>query len=213
MPTVPFEVPATMGVFPAILKNITLIGLFGLQHSIMARQSFKKSWTKIIPAYLERSVYVLISGLLCVLIIWQWAQIDGVLWSMAAGSTGFYVMRGIFFFGVFFLLSSSFLINHFELFGLQQGYENLIGKDGAKPTFKEIAYYKIVRHPIYLGFLMIIWATPHMSYSHLALAALMTIYIVIGSAYEEKDLGVVFGQTYADYKKRVPGLIPFTKLG
>ena len=212
LPTIPFDTPATMGVLPAVLKNITLVGLFGLQHTIMARQGFKKSWTKIIPAHLERSIYVLVSGLLCFLIIWQWAKIDGALWSLAAGSTGFYVMRGIYFFGILFLLSSSFLINHFELFGLQQGYFNMVGKKASPPTFKEIFYYKIVRHPIYLGFILILWATPHMSFSHLTLALFMTIYILIGSSYEEKDLGNEYGETYTNYKERVPGLIPFSKL-
>lgn len=196
----------------AFLVNASLIAIFGIQHTVMARQSFKSWWKQIVPPSLERGFYIVISGLLCFLIIWQWKSIEGYVWQISPESVAYKILYGIYFFGILFLVSSSFILNHFELFGLQQTYLELKKKAPAKAIFKEILYYKIIRHPIYLGFLMIIWSAPNMSMTHLSLSVLFTIYILIGSAYEEKDLAKEFGSTYSDYQKRVPKLIPFTKL-
>lgn len=195
----------------AIVKNLGLLVLFSLQHTIMARPSFKEKWTKIIPVHLERSFYVFISGILCLLIVWQWTPIEGTLWQVTAGSVMYYILYGMFFFGIVFLFASTFLINHFELFGLQQAYFNLKGKQAPSQSFKEILLYKIVRHPIYLGFLLILWGTAHMTMTHFSLVFGFTIYIFIGIAYEEKDLIQTFGNTYLEYKNRVPKVIPFIK--
>ena len=211
LPFHPIDKEVTTGTAQALLTNIGLIVLWSLQHTIMARQGFKSAWTKIIPESLERSVYVLISGLLGFLIAWQWLPIEGSIWNFESGTTAYYIMYGIYFVGILFLLSSSFLINHFELFGLQQGFFHMQGKETEGPKFKEAFYYKIIRHPIYLGFLLIFWFTPSMTATHFVLSLLFTIYILIGVRYEEKDLITVFGDKYEEYKKRVPQLIPFTK--
>ena len=166
---------------------------------------------KIVPKALERSIYVFVSGLLCLLIAWQWSPIEGSLWQLSAGSVGYYLLYGIYFLGIVTLLASSFLINHFELFGLQQAYQYLKGKQGTNPSFSDVALYKITRHPIYLGVLMFLWFTPNMTLTHLSLSVLMTVYIYIGVYFEERDLVRIYGHTYIDYQERVPKLIPRTK--
>lgn len=193
----------------ALLKNAGLILIFGLQHSIMARQGFKKAWTSIVPSHLERSIYVFISGLLCLLISWQWEAIDGFLWSFESGTALYYLSYGVFFFGIVFLLASTFLVNHFELFGVQQTFFHMRNKEAADPVFKDHFFYKFVRHPIYLGFTMILIGTPHMSMTHFSLFVGFFIYILVGIYFEEKDLVRMFGNTYVEYKKRVSRLIPF----
>lgn len=196
----------------AVLKNAGLITIFGLQHSIMARQGFKEAWTKIIPPHLERSIYVFISGLLSLFIAFQWEAVDGVLWSFDIGSIPYYISYGIFFFGIVFLLASTFLVNHFELFGLQQTFFNMRGRKAAAPVFKDHYFYKFVRHPIYLGFTLILIGTPLMSMTHFTLFLGFFIYIYVGIYFEEKDLIRIFGTTYTNYKKKVAGLIPFLKV-
>ena len=202
---------ATQPLLPSILKNISLIVLFGLQHSIMARKSFKKKWTNVVSRHLERSIYVGLSGLICALIAWQWMPIEGVLWKFEAGSIGYYFTYAVFFTGILFLVASTFVINHFELFGLQQAYHNLKGKIAASQSFKEVLFYKYTRHPIYLGFVLILFSAPHMSMTRLTLAVGLLIYMFIGIAYEERDLLENFGDTYQSYKNRVPKIIPFIK--
>ena len=211
LPFHPFDSDPTQPLYIALAVNALLILLFGIQHSVMARKSFKKVWTTIIPPQLERSFYVMISGLLCVLIAYTWMPVNGVIWSFENGSTPYYISYAVYFFGIVWLLSSSFLINHFELFGLQQGYHHLLGKKKGPQKFVEYAYYKFVRHPIYFGVIMIGIGTPHMSMTHFLLACGFLAYIFVGYRLEEKDLLQEFGDDYQDYKSRVPALIPFLK--
>lgn len=199
----------SMSTASALLKNAGLLMIFGVQHSVMARQGFKQWWTKIIPKHLERSIYVMVSGVLCALIVYQWEPISGSIWNFTSGTFGYYIGYGIFIFGILFLLASTFLVNHFELFGLQQSYQNIKGSTPSPAIFKDHWFYKIIRHPIYLGFFMILFGTPKMTMTHLCLALGFTVYIYIGIYFEEKDLINYFGDTYRSYKKRVPKLIPF----
>ncbi len=208
LPWHPFHQLPSTSVSVAIWANLGLLALFGLQHSIMARKEFKSWFTKYVPASVERSIYVLMSGLLCFLIAWQWQSIEGVVWTLAPGSVMSYFLMGLYFFGIVFLLASSFLINHFELFGLQQTYFHLMNKKKGPPSFVEFAFYRVTRHPIYLGLLLIIWSTPSMTFTRLALALGITLYIYIGIYFEEKDLVAEFGAKYEDYRHRVPKLIP-----
>ena len=207
------ESETTTAPYISILINFGLILLFGIQHSVMARTSFKASWTKLVPKHLERSIYVFISGILCICIALFWSPIPGTIFKLAPGTPGYYFTYGLYFLGIAVLLASTFLINHFELFGLQQAYLNMVKRTARKPRFTTFALYKIVRHPIYMGFALILWATPIMSISHLYLAVLFTGYIFAGIYFEEKDLIREFGNTYKGYKQTVPPLIPFTKIG
>lgn len=194
----------------ALIINISLAVLFALQHSIMARQSFKKFITKFILAPAERSTYVLISGVFLSLICIYWQGVDGYLWQVD-NQAGQGILISIYIFGWTFSVVSSFLINHFELFGLEQVYLNLKNRVEPEITFKENSFYKFVRHPIQLGTLIGIWATPNMSYTHLMLSVIFTIYILVGLHFEEKDLAKSIGEKYRAYQKRVPMIIPFVK--
>jgi protein-S-isoprenylcysteine O-methyltransferase Ste14 len=194
----------------ALIINLALVILFGLQHSVMARSSFKKYLTKIIPQASERSTYVLFSGLALGLICLYWQPLDGFLWHID-NETGKTLLTAGYIFGWLFSLFSTFIINHFELFGLQQIYLNFIHKPAPAIDFKEKLFYKFVRHPIQLGILVGIWLTPTMSYSHLMLSLALTIYIFIGLRYEEKDLVAALGSAYKDYQKRVRMIFPFPK--
>ncbi|HPQ99903.1 MAG: isoprenylcysteine carboxylmethyltransferase family protein [Lewinellaceae bacterium] len=205
--------PQTRNIGLTLLINFGIVAVFGIQHSVMARKNFKETWTKIVPKHLERSLYVLISGFLCVGIALFWSPIDGTLWQLEAGSIGYYVMYGIFFLGIAVLLASTFLINHFELFGLQQAYLHMMKRNARRPRFTTFALYKMVRHPIYLGLSMIFWATPTMSMTHFLLATLFTAYIFVGIYFEEKDLIKEYGKLYEEYRTQVPSLVPFTKFG
>ena len=204
--------PATLPLGLAILKNLGLVALFGLQHTVMARPSFKNQWTKIVPKHLERSTYVVLSGIVLVFVAWQWAFIDGVVWTAAEGTTGFYILYTLFFLGWGLVFLSTFLINHFDLFGLRQAYFKMIGKPYTNLPFQVKSLYKVVRHPLYLGIVMGTWFTPTMTASHLVLAVLMTGYILVGIFYEEKDMIKTFGQSYLAYMNKVPQLIPFLKI-
>ena len=192
----------------ALLKNIGLVGLFGLQHSVMARQSFKDKLTQYIPEHLERSTYILSTGLLLSFVLWQWEPIAGVIWTTPKGSALYYVLYALFFHGWGLLFVSSFLINHFDLFGLRQAYLAMANKPYTQLPFKIISLYKIVRHPLYLGILLGIWAIPTMTATHFLFAALLTVYLFTGIFYEEKDLVKAFGQEYKKYQARVPKIIP-----
>ncbi len=203
---------SSMAPFWAVCINFCLIALFGVQHSVMARKSFKERLTRIVPAALERSIFVAISGLLCLLITWQWQALDGAIWTVQSESLAYSILYGIYVFGIFFLLASSFLINHFELFGLQQTYFHLVQKKAGPPRFVEFAFYRVTRHPIYLGVMMILWSAPSMTYTKLALALFFTGYIYIGIYFEEKDLKVQYGNLYKEYQARVPKLIPGFKM-
>ena len=195
----------------ALLINISLVMLFALQHSIMARQSFKEFIRKFIPEAAERSTYVLISGFFLSLICIYWQAIDGYLWQVD-NQVGQVILICIYCFGWTFSTISSFIINHFELFGLEQVYLNLKNKVGTEDEFVDNSLYKVIRHPIQLGTLIGIWATPNMSYTHLMLSVTFTIYIFVGLHFEEKDLIKTFGEKYKAYQERVSMIIPFMKV-
>lgn len=194
----------------ALIINFALVILFSLQHSIMARASFKKHLIKIIPQAAERSTYVLFSGLALGLICLYWQPLDGYVWQVD-NEAGRALLSAGYIFGWLFSLFSTFIINHFELFGLQQIYFNLISKPEPPVTFQEKLFYKGVRHPVQLGVLIGIWLTPAMSYSHLMLSVMLTLYIFIGLRYEERDLIATLGNTYKEYQQRVRMMLPFPK--
>ncbi len=194
----------------ALSINLALVLLFSLQHSLMARTLFKKYLTKIIPIAAERSTYVLFSGVALGLICLYWQPLDGFLWH-ADNETGRALLNAGYLFGWAFSLFSTFIINHFELFGLQQIYLNLMNKPTPAIDFKEKLFYKFVRHPIQLGILIGIWVTPSMSYSHLMLAFTLSIYIFVGIWFEERDLISELGNTYKEYQQRVRMIFPFSK--
>ena len=195
----------------ALLNNFVLIALFGVQHSIMARGWFKNWFAKYFPRPIERSTFVLLSGLLLFNLVYQWQPIGGILWEVASESTLYYILYVLFFAGWAILFISSFLINHFDLFGLRQTYLELLGKPYKPLHFRIIWFYKYVRHPLYFGMLLGMWATPIMSVTHLIFAIAITAYVIVGVKFEEKDLSKEFGDTYEDYKNGRPMLIPFIK--
>ena len=194
----------------AVAINVGLIALFGLQHSVMARKGFKAAWTRIVPEPIERSVYVLLASAALIVMFLFWRPIGGTLWSIA-DPTGAAAMMILFFLGWLIVLVSTFLINHFELFGLRQVWAHSRGHEIPAPVFREPVFYRRVRHPLYSGFILAFWATPVMSYGHLLLAAVITIYILIAIRYEERDLVGLFGEDYVAYRDRAGMLTP--KLG
>lgn len=196
---------------PAVLINLGLIVLFGLPHSLMARRSFKRWWTQFIPAAAERSTFMLQSGLMALLLVWQWRPITHTLWQVEQ-PLGSGLIWGLFWLGWLIAFISTLLINHFELTGLQQVYAHLRGQTPAPPRFRTPFLYKLVRHPMQFGVLLAFWATPHMTVGHLMFAVGMTSYILIGLYFEERDLVRHFGETYRDYQRRTPKLLPLPKL-
>lgn len=194
----------------AIAIDVLLLSLFAIQHSVMARPAFKRAWTKVIPKVVERSTYVLAASLALVLLYWLWRPLVDIVWSVQ-NPTAKVVLDAIFWIGWGIVLISTFLINHFELFGLQQVYARLAGKPFSPPTFKTPLLYKWVRHPIYLGFLLAFWATPTMTLGHLLFAIATTGYILIGIWLEERDLVAHFGDQYRHYRKEVSMLIPLPR--
>lgn len=199
--------PGPLGLAVAI--NLGLMILFGLQHSVMARPKFKEAWTKVIPPAAERSTYVLLSGAIFFLICFSWRSIPGTIWQVDGPFAT--VLTVVQLFGWILVVASSFIINHFELFGLQQVYFHFAQKPEPLPVFTDRYLYKIVRHPLQLGVLIGIWFTATMTATHLALSISMSIYIFIGLYFEERTLVATLGQRYEDYQKRVPMVLPFPR--
>ncbi len=191
----------------ALIVNVLLMSLFAVQHSVMARPAFKQWWTRFVPKSVERSTYVLFASLALALLCWQWRAMPQIIWHIGNPMLAKIVL-GLSFVGWFIVLSSTFLINHFELFGLHQVAANLGGKPMPAPKFRSPFYYKLVRHPIYFGFVVAFWAAPTMTLGHLLFAAVTTAYIVVGILLEERDLVDIFGDDYRRYRERVPMLLP-----
>jgi methanethiol S-methyltransferase len=196
---------------PSLLINAGLLGIFAVQHSVMARPSFKKFWTRIVPKEIERSTYVLFASLALALILWQWRPLPQLVWSVSNDAAVIAIVA-LSWSGWALLLASTFLISHFHLFGLSQGFTRLLGiKEGGDHAFVTPLFYRWIRHPIYAGFIIAFWAAPHMSVGRLFFAIATTGYIFIGIFFEERDLVGEFGDRYRQYRRQVGMLFP--KLG
>jgi protein-S-isoprenylcysteine O-methyltransferase Ste14 len=209
-------VPKTIDTGPAVpfihalLVDALLLGIFAIQHSVMARPAFKRRWTTIIPRSIERSTFVLFASLLLLLLYWQWLPIATVIWDAQHTAVGV-LLQDLYLVGWLIAFLSTFLINHFDLFGLQQVYVNWRAREYTSPGFKIPALYKLVRHPLMLGFLIAFWATPRMTVGHLIFSLATTGYILVGIHLEERDLLAVYGQAYRHYQQRVSMLLPLPK--
>ena len=191
----------------ALLTNVLLLGIFALQHSLMARPAFKQRWTKIVPKPAERSTYLLFSSLALFLMFWQWQPMGGLIWDVQ-DPVGRGVLLSLFAFGWVLLLAATFLINHFDLFGLRQVTLYLLGREYTQLRFRTPGLYKLVRHPLYVGWFFVFWATPTMTAAHLVFALLITTYILVAIRWEERDLMDEHGRVYENYRRSVPMLIP-----
>ena len=199
--------PSTEPFGKALAINAALLGLFAVQHSVMARKWFKDAWTRVVPASAERSTYVLFSTLALILLFWQWRPMGGVVWSVEDPMARAAIW-GLFGFGWALLLACTFYINHFDLFGLRQVWLFLVGKPYTGLAFVTPGPYRLVRHPLYVGWLCIFWSTPNMSVAHLVFAIATTAYILVAIQFEERDLVREHGSRYEQYRRRVPMLVP-----
>lgn len=202
--------PSVRGPWASAVIDAALLGLFAVQHSVMARAWFKRRWTRIVPAVVERSTFVVAASALLALTFWQWNPIGGVVWS-AQDPIARALLWTFYFLGWAMVIGSTFLLDHFELFGLRQVYDAMRGRPGAEPVLRTPSLYKVVRHPLYLGFVIAFWATPFMTVGHLLFSAASTAYIVAGMFFEERDLVAQFGASYRVYQRRVPALIPWPR--
>jgi protein-S-isoprenylcysteine O-methyltransferase Ste14 len=205
--------PRTVDVGPdsplavAVAIDVALIALFGLQHSVMARQGFKRWWTRLVPWAVERSVYVLTASLALIILMSLWRPIDTIVWNVGDPLVSDLIWV-VFWLGWGMVLLSTCLINHFELFGLQQAWFHARGREASPPEFRQPLFYRWIRHPLYLGFFMAFWAAPEMTAGHLLLAGGMSVFMLIAIQYEEKDLVALFGRDYEDYRQRAGMLLP-----
>ncbi len=194
----------------SLLVDAGLLAIFALQHSIMARPAFKRWWTKIIPEPMERSTYVLLSSLCLMLLFWQWQPIGGIIWQVNGEVTKL-LIQALCLLGFAIVFVSTLLINHFDLFGLRQVWFFFTGRKYEPLRFRTPLFYKYVRHPLYLGWIIAFWATPVMTVAHLVFAVMTTLYMLTAIRFEERDLITQFGDKYRNYRKMAPMLIPFTK--
>jgi protein-S-isoprenylcysteine O-methyltransferase Ste14 len=201
---------AVVPVTEAVIVNMLLMSLFAIQHSVMARRQFKEWWTQFVPKSVERSTYVLFATLSLALLCWQWRSMPTVMWRVENPNLAS-LLVGLSLVGWLIVLTSTFLINHFELFGLHQVANNLTGREMPAQRFRTPLFYQFVRHPIYLGFIIAFWAAPVMTAGHLLFAAVTTAYIVVGILLEERDLIEIFGDDYRLYRKRVSMLVPWRR--
>lgn len=201
--------PRTVPLAQGIAIDAGLLALFAIQHSVMARRRFKEAWTRIVSPVIERSTYVLLSSLALILLFWKWQPLGGVVWSVE-DPIGRLVLRALFGFGFALVLVSTFLINHFDLFGLRQVWLALLGRPYTRLRFGTPGPYRLVRHPLYVGWFFAFWSTPTMTYAHLLFAVATAAYILIAIQLEERDLVAEYGSVYEAYRREVPMLIPFT---
>jgi protein-S-isoprenylcysteine O-methyltransferase Ste14 len=187
-----------------------LLALFAIQHSVMARRWFKQRWTRIVPPALERSTYVVLSSVALIVMFAFWQPLGGVVWSVT-DPVGRIVLRALFAFGFGLVLVATFLINHFDLFGLRQVWLYLRGREYTQLRFGTPGPYRLVRHPLYVGWFFAFWSTPRMTYAHLLFAIATAAYILLAIQFEERDLVREHGSAYEEYRRRVPMLVPFTK--
>ena len=198
----------TAGAFTrALVIDALLLSLFAIQHSVMARQWFKRAWKKIVPEPIERSTYVLLASLILLLLFWKWQPMKGLIWDVH-NPNGHALLVGLFWIGWGMVLVSTWLVDHFDLFGLKQVFYYLRGKHAEPLPFKNPALYRIVRHPIYLGFIIAFWATPRMTGGHLFFAIMTTAYILVAIQFEERDLIRFYGDQYRRYREQVSMLFP-----
>jgi protein-S-isoprenylcysteine O-methyltransferase Ste14 len=197
------EAPAVL----ALAIDVALLGVFAVQHSVMARPAFKRWWTRWVPPPIERSTFVVFASAALALLLWQWRPIPAVIWEIRDGAAAIAV-QAVFWAGWGVLLVSTFLINHFELFGLRQVYALLADEPIPDPEFRTPLFYRYVRHPIYLGFVLSFWAAPVMTAGHLLFAVMTTGYILVGIWFEERDLVAQFGDRYRRYRRQVGMLLP-----
>jgi protein-S-isoprenylcysteine O-methyltransferase Ste14 len=191
----------------ALLINALLLSLFAIQHSVMARQWFKRAWTKLVPEPVERSTYVLLASLVLLLLFWQWRPVREIIWDVQSPA-GRILLGGLFWIGWGLVLASTYLVDHFGLFGLKQVYNYLKKQPDEPPPFKTPILYKMVRHPLYLGFIIAFWSTPRMTVGHLFFAAICTAYILVAIQFEERDLMHFYGESYKKYREQVSMLFP-----
>ncbi|OBK64641.1 hypothetical protein A5653_22890 [Mycobacterium colombiense] len=203
--TVDHGISAPIG--QAVLVNMLLLGLFGLQHSVMARPGFKARWTRLVPPSIERSTYVMLSNVVLVLLYWQWRTMPAVIWDveLPAGRLALWTLFGL---GWVIALASTFMINHFDLFGLRQVYLAARAKPYTDLEFHVRFFYRLVRHPLMLGFIIAFWAAPTMTAGHLLFSIVMTGYILVATRIEERDLVAALGDDYRNYRREVPALLP-----
>lgn len=199
--------PRTAPLAQGIAIDAALLGAFAIQHSVMARRWFKERWTRVVPQAIERSTYTLLSSIALIVLFWQWRPLGGVVWSVS-DPIGVVVLRALFAIGFGLVLLATFLINHFDLFGLRQVWLQLLGKPYTRLKFGTPALYRVVRHPLYAGWFISFWATPTMTYSHLLFAIATAAYMLLAIQFEERDLVAEYGSAYEAYRRRVPMLVP-----
>jgi protein-S-isoprenylcysteine O-methyltransferase Ste14 len=192
----------------AVMINVAILGLFGVQHSVMARPAFKEWWTQLVPKPVERRTFVLTTSLILILMYWQWRPIPQEVWRVdnQAGFAALLALSGI---GWLIVLAATFMIDHLDLFGLKTTYHHFVGRKAEPLEFKQVMFYRYIRHPIMTGFLIAFWATPVMTAGHLLFAVVVTAYVLVALQLEERDLVIAIGEPYRDYQKTVPMLLPW----